>query len=145
MVEDCALGTDIECIIEYISDEGSTSFQTSGLVLSLDEYVDLVVRANYRFIGAISGVRADSDRAPLIPLRGLPEDLSIDARNIVDELYDPSLKAGWLRLNEIESSLEHLGISRQELNLPTRVLLELMGFLVKTLENDRVRLIFIIS
>lgn len=139
------MGTDIECFIEYVRGDAEGPASAGAYVLDFQDYVDLTLAKDYLFIGAVSGVRAPSGQAPLFSRRGLPEDLSPRATELAADLCEPGDKVGWLRLDEIERSLDHMSIDRARLALSTRVTLSVLSFLVERLGNESVRLVFVVS
>ena len=97
--------------------------------LSLTENSCFRSGKDYRFFAAISGIRRQQDDpAPLFPLRGLPPNLSGYAKHAVSteayDLDDPNF--GWLTYPEIEQALAHLSLARDDLDLDTNIVLDLM-------------------
>jgi hypothetical protein len=144
------MGTSIEAYIEYdktlLYDPTAGNVEPFSLV---PEAIDLTTFTlfrsgkDYRFIGAISGIRNQTNKEPLYSLRGLPSPISSEAARGLNELFDPSFSGlGWLFLSEIEEAISHIGFTRHDLSLETNVVLEMMYYLKKELGLNRVRMVF---
>lgn len=92
---------------------------------------------DYRFIAAISGIRNESGKTPLIPLRGAPP----SAVPGIKELKDEPL-VGWLTHCEILACLNHLDVPIKDLHSSVVTVLGAMQILKERYGDERVRLVF---
>ncbi|MEW6735969.1 MAG: hypothetical protein AB1489_32040 [Acidobacteriota bacterium] len=140
------MGSSIDAFIEY---DRTLWFNPSAIDVppfsTIPEAIDLtgftLFRSgkDYLFFAAISGIRNQTNKEPLYPLRGLPSPISSE----VEKFFDPDYPGqGWLTLSEIEAALTHLGFTRDDLSLETNVVLEMMSYLERQLGQNRVRLVF---
>ncbi len=114
-------------------------FSCDPSVWSLEWDIGLYGCKDYRFIAAISGIRNESGKSPLFPLRGPP------ASNVpsIKELKNEPL-VGWLTYSEILASLEHFGLSVSEVHPSVSNVLATMKLLKDKYGDERVRLVFCI-
>jgi hypothetical protein len=112
-------------------------FSCDPRVWSLEWDLGLNGCKDYPFIAAISGVRNETGKSPLFPLRGAP--CSRVAR--ISELKGEPL-TGWLTHSEILASLNHFGVSLNDLHSSVSNVLEAMQLLKAKYGDDRVRLVF---
>jgi len=148
------MGTEIEAFVEYDvsarswryfhpdpSDQPPPPF--SGDIHSVSKQSGLFTGSkDYRFFGAIAGVRNETGIEPLVPPRGLPTTLS---RPLCWYLEDDTLgdyDTSWLRLSEINAALDHQRVDRTLLGFETHTILGIMENLVARLGDERVRLVF---
>jgi hypothetical protein len=118
---------------------GEPPFSCEPSVWSLEWDLGLYGCKDYRFIAAISGVRNESEKAPLFPLRGPPSS-SVPS---IKELKDEPL-VGWLTYPEILASLDHLDVSVNELHSSVLNVLGALKLLKDKYGDERVRLLFAI-
>ena len=116
-----------------------TPFSCEASVWSMEWDIGLYGCKDYGFIAAISGVRKENKKAPLIPLRGAPN----SAAPGIKELQGEPL-TGWLNYSEIVSCLEHFGVSANELAPSVLNVLGAMKLLKDRYGDNRVRLVFAI-
>ncbi len=144
------MGTSIDAYIEY---DRTLWFDANAVAIapfsSVPEAIDLtgftLFRSgkDYRFIGALSGIRNQTTQEPLYGMRGLPSPISSEAAHGLDQFFDPGYPGlGWLTLREIEMALAHMGFTHEDLSLETNTILEMMAYLERQLGQDRVRLVF---
>ncbi len=144
------MGTTIHAIIEY---ERSRLYKTDNLlppfsgstdsVIDLSDFTDLSHGKDYRFFGAISGIRNETGIEPLFPLRGRAPNINTQTFRSLDKYFDPDgPDVGWLYLREINEALPHQGWTRDDLSLAVNLVLNMMEFLESKLGNDTTRLVF---
>lgn len=131
-------------ILAYIQFDDSTSpeekpFSQDPSVWDLTNDYALSTCKDYRFISAISGIRNDSDKQPLIPFRGLPA-----IRRGLSKLELEDDISGWLTHSEILSCLAHFGVLETELDPAVADVLAAMRILINRYGDQRVRLVFAI-
>ena len=95
---------------------------------------------DYRFIAAISGIRNETGKSPLIRLRGVPKSENPIIRELIG---DPSV--GWLTSSELSACLAHFGIEVNSLHSAVQNVLKVLEFLAAKYGDHRVRLIFSIE
>ncbi len=103
---------------------------------------------DYRFFAAISGVRGqEDDPKPLFPMRGgLPPKVSSQTKRQVAEIIgEDNPRLSWLDYPEIERALAQMGVQREQLDLTTNLVLDLMQSIETRLGKGRSRLIFYID
>ena len=132
-----------------IGEKSDPFIRYTDQVIDLTRYVDLRSGKDYRFIGAISGLRNRTEIEPLFPLRGLPEFVNAQIRGELcleeNESPDEGRYVGWLYLEEVEAAISHQGFTKEDLSLAVNVLLEIMSYLEKKIGKKRVRLVFEIT
>ncbi len=122
---------------------GREPFSVVPEAIDFTNYTRLFGGKDYRFFGAISGIRNGTQEQPLYPLRGLPPNISSEAQGGLDQYFDEKDSGlGWLTLPEIEAALGHMGYLREDMSLAVNVVLEVMGYLETKLGAGRVRLVF---
>ena len=143
------MGTEMTAFIEYdsISDAGWNAppfSESSGDPYSLTVEGGIYTGSkDYKFFGAIAGVRNETGIPALFPPRGLPMNLSPELRRAVgseNKLGDHN--DSWLTLGEINAALDHQGVDRDLLGFATHTIIAIMQNLVARLGDDRVRLVF---
>ena len=150
------MGSRIDAWIEYDDDaqyhpervEEPPFFRPDDNCISLSGFRRFHAAKDYRFFAAVSGIRSRKDSpAPLFPMRGgLPPNASEQIRREVSEIIgedNPSLS--WLSYAEIEMALTHAKLSRDQLDLTTNLVLDLMQSIEWRLGTGRSRLIFYID
>jgi hypothetical protein len=120
--------------------KGEHPFSCEPSTWSLEWDIGFYGCKDYRFIAAISGMRAERGKKPLIPLRGFPPTFGPGLELIKDEPL-----AGWLTHSEILSCLDHFDIAQSDLHDSVLNVLQAMKQLKEKYGNDRVRLVFAIS
>ncbi len=116
--------------------------------IPLVDFVAFHQAKDYRFFSALSGIRSRAgDPDPLFSMRGvLPPNVSGQAEQAVMEMAGaPNPILGWLTFPEIEMALSHAKLSRDQLELTTNLVLDLMESIEKQLGKGRSRLIFYID
>ena len=144
------MGTSIEAYVEYDRtlwfDAGAVDIAPFSAVpdaIDLTRFTLFRSGKDYRFLGAISGIRNQTNHEPLYRLRGLPSPMSSEASCGLAKLFDPDYSGlGWLTLCEIERAVSHMGFVHDELSLETNAILQMMTYLERQLGPDRVRLVF---
>lgn len=143
------MGTSIDAFIEYDRtlwfepNAIAPPFSTVPDAIDLTSFPLFRSGKDYHFLGAISGIRNQTNKKPLYPLRGLPSPISSEAAKGIDSSFDPDYPGlGWLTLQEIEAAITYMGFSRKDLSLETNLVLEMMGYLQIQLGPNRVRLVF---
>ena len=138
------MGTTIEARIEYDDDalyyperaaEPPFSYPRD-FCIPLTDFHDFHQAKDYRFFAALSGIRSRAgDSAPLSPMRGvLPPNVSGQAERAVVKMAGvPNPILGWLTYPEIELALAHAKLSRDQLELTTNLVLDLMESIEKRL------------
>lgn len=129
-------------IIAFIQFDDNTPrtdapFSCDPSVWSMEWDLGLYGCKDYRFVAAISGVRNEGEKTSLFPLRGSPN----SGVPGIKELKDEPL-TGWLTHSEILASLDHLGISVNELHSSVLNVLGAMKLLKDKYGDNRVRLVF---
>lgn len=92
---------------------------------------------DYDFIGAISGVRNQSGKEPLIPLRGCPPGNAPVLKKLEDEPF-----VGFLSYSEILRCLEHHNLHIDRLHRSIQNVLAVLALLSNRYGDERVRLVF---
>ncbi len=118
----------------------SPPFSNEGSIWSLQEDWGLLGCKDYRFMGAISGIRDQTGKGPLVPLRGLPRSSALSVKSMKVELV-----TGWLTLPEILACLEHHSVTVDMLHPAVLRVIEVMNLLACRLGESRVRLVFAVD
>jgi hypothetical protein len=152
------MGTEIRAFIEYdLTTEGAQE-RHPGLLTKLppafseaSQEIYSVTEAggiytgskDYRFFGAIAGVRNETGITPLFPPRGVPPNPSPELRRYFNSKCELGGYAdSWLSLSEINAALDHQSVDRKLLSFETHTILAIMDNLAGRLGDDRVRLVF---
>jgi hypothetical protein len=148
------VGTDIVAFIEFDEDwldwerwgkargeELRQPFAGGNSIQSLTHGGSLYTGSkDHLFFGAIAGVRNQTGRPPLYPLRGSPTSLSW---RVTRAIHDTGYEwAGWLTLSEINAALDHHGVDRDRVSDEILNLLDVMEILERRYGESRVRLLF---
>ncbi len=115
--------------------------------IPLVDFIGFHHAKDYRFFAALSSIRSRAgDPAPLFPMRGvLPPNVSGQVERAVMEMAGaPNPILGWLTYTEIEMALAHAKLSRDQVDLTTNLVLDLMQSIEKRLGEGHSRLIFLI-
>jgi hypothetical protein len=115
-------------------------------VIDFTEYEALYAGKDYDFFAAISGIRNRFGIPPLFRPRGLPDGVKRQVREGILKFFSEDYSGiGWLRLEEIDAALSHMGIGRKNLSLAASVVLGCMQILTNAIGDSRVRLVFAVS
>ena len=117
--------------------EGQAPFTNEPSLWSLEWDYGLWGCKDYDFIGAISGIRNASGKAPLIALRGCPSGNSDVLMKLQDEPF-----VGYLSYSEIIRCLEHHDLSVDRLHRSIQMVLAVLSMLSQKYGDERVRLVF---
>lgn len=135
------MGASILAFIQFDDNtpDGERPFSCEPSTWNLEGDIGLFGCKDYGFIAAISGVRIESGKTPLIPLRGFPPAIGLGLERIKGESL-----VGWLTHSEILSCLGHLKIAPSNLHDSVKNLLEALKLLKEKYSDARVRLVFAI-
>lgn len=135
------MSADLHCWIEYDAIE-NPPFASSNVdweCVHLDEWFDLLGNKDYKFMGAISGIRNESKIPPLIPLRGCPPNPGHQVRRYMQDFGE---NIGWLFPHEVHVAIEHHGLRLDDLSVEVQTVITMLDFLASRIGRDRVRFVF---
>jgi hypothetical protein len=120
--------------------ESEPPFKNEASLWNLESDYGLWGCKDYGFIGAISGVRNQSGKEPLIPLRGWPGSGQPAFRELQDEPF-----VGFLSYSEIILCLKHHDLSVDGVHRSIQNVLDVLHILSRRYGDERVRLVFAIQ
>jgi hypothetical protein len=133
------MGANIYAFIQFDDNtpQGGIPFTNEPSLWNLEWDLGLWGCKDYDFIGAISGIRNQSDKSPLIPLRGCPTGSSTTLKDLHGEPF-----VRFLSYSEILRCLEHHNILLDHLHRSVQNVLCALSMLSERYGDDRVRLVF---
>jgi hypothetical protein len=133
------MGANIYAFIQFDDNtpQGETPFTNEPSLWNLEGDLGLWGCKDYDFIGAISGVRNQSGKNPLISLRGYPPGNSTALKDLGGEPF-----VGFLSYSEILKCLEYHSVLIDQLHRSVQNVLCALSMLSERYGDDRVRLVF---
>lgn len=133
------MATNIIAFIQFDdnSPRGEAPFTNAPSLWSLEWDIGLWGCKDYNFMGAVSGVRNQRNKEPLIPLRGCPPGNERQFENLKDEPF-----VGFLSHEEVLRCLGHHDLSVDKLHPSVQNVLKVLALLSDRYGDDRVRLVF---